>query len=169
MKLKENLSDGFTHYTDRVLLQGHWTGLHSMTQLGYQGSLNIFSSLYLRVDVEQHQVVSPWHHKVHPGVVGVHHFVFGPVKNRVVHWQHGRYRQNFVWTFVPGRRWRRETWNSNIETCRATQRKESNISHHPPLTRTRFSCWTPEYGLKKFSKISFIHIQQKNKMSWGWQ
>lgn len=64
--------------------------------------------LYLCVDVEQHQVVSPRHHKVHPGVVGVHHFVFGPVENGVVHRQHGGYGQHLVRALVPG--WRsRET------------------------------------------------------------
>lgn len=61
--------------------------------------------LYLIVDIKQHHVVSSWHHKVHPGIVSVHHLVFGPVENRVVHRQHGSYRQYFVGTFVP---WQRE-------------------------------------------------------------
>lgn len=59
-------------------------------------------SLYLVVDVQQHQVVSSGHHKVHSGVVGVHYLVFGTVEDRVVYRQHGRDRQHFLRTFVPG-------------------------------------------------------------------
>lgn len=47
--------------------------------------------MYLVVDIEQHQMVAPWHHKVHSGVVSMHHFVFGPVENRAVDRQHGCY------------------------------------------------------------------------------
>lgn len=60
--------------------------------------------LYLSVDVEQHHVVSTWNHKVHSGVVSVHHLVFGPVEDGVVHRKHGSYRQNLFWTLVPEER-----------------------------------------------------------------
>lgn len=57
---------------------------------------------HLCVDVEEHQVISSGNHKVHPGVVGVHHFVFGPIENGVVDREHSCYGQHFLWTLVPG-------------------------------------------------------------------
>lgn len=63
--------------------------------------------LYLVVDIQQHQVVSSGHHKVHSGVVGVHHLVFGTVEDRVVYRQHGCDRQHFLRTFVPGEKHQR--------------------------------------------------------------
>lgn len=73
---------------------------------------NMSSSIcYLIVDIEQHQVVAPWYHKVHPGIVSMHHLVFGPVENGVVDRQHGCYCQHFIRTLVPGRKKREEKCN----------------------------------------------------------
>ena len=47
-------------------------------------------------------MVTSRHHKVHPGVVGVDHLVFGSVKDGVVHREHGGDGQHLLRTLVPG-------------------------------------------------------------------
>lgn len=48
-------------------------------------------------------MVSSWHHKVHPGIVRVHHFVFWPVEDGVVDRQHGGDSQHLLRTLIPAR------------------------------------------------------------------
>lgn len=45
-------------------------------------------------------MISSWYHKVHPSVVGMNHFVLGPVEDGVVHGQHGRDGQNLLGALI---------------------------------------------------------------------
>lgn len=57
---------------------------------------------YLCVYVQEHHMVSSWHHKVHPGIVCMYYFVLGSVEDWVVDGQHGRDGQYLLWALISG-------------------------------------------------------------------
>lgn len=68
------------------------------------------NSPYLCVHIQQHQVISAGHHKIHSGIVSMHRLVLGPVEDGVVHWQHGSNWKYLLRTLVPGRGEERRLW-----------------------------------------------------------
>lgn len=124
---------------------------------------------YLIVDIKQHHVVSSRHHKVHPGIVSVHHLVFGSVKDGVVHRQHGSYRQHFIGTLVSGWKGEKGTFTLTLTGSMLTgfQVKFKYMSFkYMNCFYLCFSPWAP-FGFWKIKLKFWWTISQKYNVMVG--